>query len=281
MTEYRDWSITASANTGNAVDGYFKENMAYSDVNDAAREFQAILARDRLDKNGTLVSTGATSSYIVTINATLSAYQDGDIVAFQAHAKNDGASTLTIRHPGGSLSARPMVKTDLSTLQDGDIVAGGTYFGFYKSASANWQVVGVPISTFNDTATIQAVTASAASTLQFSDEAGTARARVSFSPNGDIFAFRNEKPGGTSRIIGVDASGSTHTAINISYDPTIAQFNAAINLNGDVTWSSGAGSPEGAVTANRGSLYSRTDGGAGTTLYVKESGTGNTGWSPV
>jgi hypothetical protein len=42
---------------------------------------------------------------------------------------------------------------------------------------------------------------------------------------------------------------------------------------------SGTGSPEGAVTANRGTLYLRTDGGASTTLYVKESGTGNTGWS--
>lgn len=45
-----------------------------------------------------------------------------------------------------------------------------------------------------------------------------------------------------------------------------------------VTWRSGAGSPEGAVSANVGALYSRTDGGAGTTLYVKESGSGNTGW---
>jgi len=25
-------------------------------------------------------------------------------------------------------------------------------------------------------------------------------------------------------------------------------------------------------------MYTRTDGGAGTTLYVKESGTANTGW---
>jgi hypothetical protein len=41
---------------------------------------------------------------------------------------------------------------------------------------------------------------------------------------------------------------------------------------------SGSGTPEGAVTALVGSLYLRTDGGAGTTLYVKESGTGNTGW---
>lgn len=40
----------------------------------------------------------------------------------------------------------------------------------------------------------------------------------------------------------------------------------------------GTGSPESVVTAVVGSTYRRTDGGAGTTLYVKESGTGNTGW---
>lgn len=40
----------------------------------------------------------------------------------------------------------------------------------------------------------------------------------------------------------------------------------------------GSGSPEGVVTAPVGSIYLRTDGGAGTTFYVKESGTGNTGW---
>jgi hypothetical protein len=40
----------------------------------------------------------------------------------------------------------------------------------------------------------------------------------------------------------------------------------------------GSGSPESAITAPVGSLYMRDDGGAGTTLYVKESGTGNTGW---
>lgn len=45
-----------------------------------------------------------------------------------------------------------------------------------------------------------------------------------------------------------------------------------------VVWTSGPGSPEGAITGNVGSLYTRTDGGAGTTLYVKQSGTGNTGW---
>ena len=44
-------------------------------------------------------------------------------------------------------------------------------------------------------------------------------------------------------------------------------------------WASGSGTPEGSVTAPVGSFYSRTDGGAGTSFYVKESGSGNTGWA--
>jgi hypothetical protein len=43
-------------------------------------------------------------------------------------------------------------------------------------------------------------------------------------------------------------------------------------------WTTGTGTPEGAVTAPVGSMFTRSDGGAGTTLYVKESGAGNTGW---
>lgn len=44
-------------------------------------------------------------------------------------------------------------------------------------------------------------------------------------------------------------------------------------------WRSGTGDPNGAVTGSVGDMFSRTDGGAGTTLYVKESGTAtDTGW---
>lgn len=42
---------------------------------------------------------------------------------------------------------------------------------------------------------------------------------------------------------------------------------------------SGVGSPEGVVTAGTGSLYLNASGGVNTTLYVKTSGTGNTGWT--
>lgn len=43
----------------------------------------------------------------------------------------------------------------------------------------------------------------------------------------------------------------------------------------------GAGTPEGNVTAAVGSIYQRTDGAAGSTIYVKESGSGNTGWTAI
>ena len=46
-----------------------------------------------------------------------------------------------------------------------------------------------------------------------------------------------------------------------------------------ISFFTGAGSPAGVVTANPGSVYLNTNGGAGTTLYIKESGVGtNGGW---
>ena len=50
---------------------------------------------------------------------------------------------------------------------------------------------------------------------------------------------------------------------------------------GNIFWSSGAGSPEGAVTADIGSIYSRNNGSSNTTIYAKTSGGGNTGWEPL
>lgn len=46
-----------------------------------------------------------------------------------------------------------------------------------------------------------------------------------------------------------------------------------------VALSTGAGAPEGVVTGNVGSVYLRGDGAGGTSLYVKENGAGNTGWT--
>lgn len=59
-----------------------------------------------------------------------------------------------------------------------------------------------------------------------------------------------------------------------------AQVNASQSLGvGGVNILSGIGNPEGAIAAPVGSFFLREDGGVGSTLYVKESGTGNTGWA--
>lgn len=86
-----------------------------------------------------------------------------------------------------------------------------------------------------------------------------------------VCAFQLDDVGGDYLLTPGATGGSSEAgqhferAISVGSDPTVgATF--------------GAGSPEGAVTAGIGSIYLRTDGGAGTSFYVKESGTGNTGW---
>lgn len=72
----------------------------------------------------------------------------------------------------------------------------------------------------------------------------------------------------------IDSTGNTRAK-------SLTSTNGFINVSGTtlVTWTAGSGSPVGVVSAPVGSMYSRIDGGSGTSLYVKESGgTGNTGW---
>ncbi len=60
---------------------------------------------------------------------------------------------------------------------------------------------------------------------------------------------------------------------------TLDNFTAIELGEADMGIMRGAGTPEGAVTAKVGSIFLRTDGGAGTSFYVKESSpTPSTGW---
>ena len=56
---------------------------------------------------------------------------------------------------------------------------------------------------------------------------------------------------------------------------------SSLTLGGAVTITTGSGTPNGAVTANIGSLYLRTASNAEGNLYIKTSTTGNTGWTPL
>ncbi len=76
-------------------------------------------------------------------------------------------------------------------------------------------------------------------------------------------------------------AGGLIEASTAAYSVTVAGVYVRVGTNASTFGAqmiAGAGTPEGAVTARIGSLFLRSDGGASTTLYVKQSGTGNTGW---
>jgi len=72
-----------------------------------------------------------------------------------------------------------------------------------------------------------------------------------------------------------------HTFIGLNFEA--GQFDTKLAKkiimdNGTEIRSDSGATPEGIVTAPQGSMYLSTTGGAGSTLRIKESGTGNTGW---
>ena len=72
-------------------------------------------------------------------------------------------------------------------------------------------------------------------------------------------------------------AGSPYT-LTISTVPSGAFIVITSLTAGLANWITGFGSPNGVVTAQTGSIYTNLNGGSLSTLYVKESGSGNTGW---
>ena len=105
---------------------------------------------------------------------------------------------------------------------------------------------------------------------------GTRAGYITIGDNGAGLLFN----GTQTRIQPEDGGGATDNEIDLGSPST--QFKdihmAGTLYLGGLEWLTGSGSPEGVVTAPVGSMYTRSDGGTSTTLYVKESGTGNTGW---
>lgn len=77
---------------------------------------------------------------------------------------------------------------------------------------------------------------------------------------------------------GITLGGGTDTD---RYAQIVGKGRGGIRLGASSTvplWTHGTGSPAGVVAAPIGSIYSRSDGTAATSFYVKESGTGTSGW---
>lgn len=82
---------------------------------------------------------------------------------------------------------------------------------------------------------------------------------------------------GESSLINKDFSDALETSFGSTQGSWLRRGSSAWGV-GATRLLDGSGAPEGVVSAPVGSVYMRTDGAASTTLYIKESGAGNTGW---
>lgn len=80
-------------------------------------------------------------------------------------------------------------------------------------------------------------------------------------------------PNGTNVLFRAGANGSPY-GDNVAMGIKDGRF----LIGGNTALTTGSGSPNGVVTGSVGDQYENRTGGASTVLYVKESGSGNTGW---
>ena len=95
---------------------------------------------------------------------------------------------------------------------------------------------------------------------------------------------------GSDGSLHLDSSGITYMGADGGVlvgvvTPGGAQGSSTVNATGlyvnGTGWYSGGGSPEAAVTAGVGSIYSRQDSAIGDPFYFKVIGSGNTEWAPI
>lgn len=181
-----------------------------------------------------------------------------------------------------------------STVNDADVANEGVIF----SPDINWILTGDSAYAVtykaagaycrlglsdNNTVTVPFVTSDGDSLLLTSDNFFTTATTFAFSNTAGLaeFGVRSNLGSNANLVLreSTASGGSTYTARGLfqwdaTNSRTILRFTS---LTGPFI-TSGTSSPEGVLSAPIGSLFLRSDGGTATTLYVKESGTGNTGW---
>lgn len=192
-------------------------------------------------------------------NADTNAFTDADETKLDGIATGAIANVVEDTTPqlGGDLDANGNnIQFDHNTgIQDSN---GNEIVGFRTIASAvnYFEMQG-------------AVTAGA---VRMSSAGSDANVNMIFDAKGGTSLFLLRTNGTTRATV-----SSTGVTVSSGHDLTITSGDIILGTGGPII-AVGSGSPESAVTADVGSTFHRTDGGAGTSFYVKESGTGNTGW---
>lgn len=238
--------------------------------------------RDYINKYLNLVDdTGVANAYVVTFNPVPIAYPL--MIQFKAAHANTGASTI---NPNG-LGAKSIKKNVSIDLAAGDIPAGGVAYLIYDGTY--YQLIN-PADLVTHKADItnpHAVTKAQVGLSNVTNNAQMPLVGDTFSGNVALgsSAFTPSSPSLLLSFYYYDSAGyAKGIALESDYGGNLTLFDSTSvaypvwHGGRSGPFYKGAGSPEGVVTAPVGAIYQRTDGGTSTTLYVKQSGTGNTGW---
>lgn len=223
-----------------------------------------VVGKSRLNSvSGPYVSSSGANNYVLTVNGTDALTATSSSLTTPASLTMTGSGSLSVGNGktiiAGSL-ATAIDSTGLFFKFGGDSSNGAARTDATNKAA---RIVCFPYT--NSEATLSLIAGSSTSTTNIVSIGG-----------GDS----SSRP--ATRTVFYTGSRSTTTGTEVGSWEENGDFVAKNGIrNGSTTgpkWFQGNGSPEGVVTADKGSLYSRTDGGASTCLYVKESNGSNTGW---
>jgi hypothetical protein len=178
------------------------------------------------------------------------------------------ASALTVS--GGTVNGVGYLNASKALITDAALVFDGTKLGVGVASPLQK----LHVATAGNNYILSHNTAGSTSALLIGSESG----------KNTLYSWTTPS-GATGRPFAIYAGATEHSRFETDGDYLLQNGNIVIGtatkgveFPSSLIWRTGTGTPEGAVTAPVGSLFTRTDGGAGTTLYVKETGAGNTGW---
>jgi hypothetical protein len=190
----------------------------------------------------------------------------GPLSSSHAAATVADTASIDLTLTGQQISAAAIFGTSSTTVAQGDHLHDSTYVNVTGDTMTG------PLIVDTDSSTSLRVLSDATTPFSIEDSDATMRVRFSGSANRivlangtDIIAFSDNE---STQKLNID--GATG---DIDTEGKITLGSAGVQIL------TGTGDPESVHTAVVGSLFLRTDGGTGTSLYVKESGSGNTGWS--
>ena len=209
------------------------------------------------------------------IASAIASKADQSLVETKANLESLSSTITTVT----GLVSRVVEKTAPSTLQ------AGAHLTFTDNVKAKFGTSGDGLEIFHD-GTDSILKDVGRGILKYTSDTGTGFGSVFEIENtstntyaGGYISFKGDT---NDTPVKIGSSGSNilqlilNDAESHSFTPSGLKFREGSNLANIIV---GTETPEGNVGAPVGSLFLRTDGGTGTSLYVKETGTnGNTGW---